>query len=117
MLKRMKRAAKEWGGGGRVAWIGLVLPYLILMRVSELFAEEDGRVHVVYFLIGKGVAFYTDEWQVERGNHPGVDPVEVTFRGSKGDQGQKGAVLVRTKDVGNKGDEVVGLLHELYQIN
>lgn len=27
---------------------GLVLTYIILLKVSEVLAEDDGRVHVVY---------------------------------------------------------------------
>ena len=38
MLKEMEEAAKEWGVGGRVAWIGLALTYLLLLRASKLFA-------------------------------------------------------------------------------
>ena len=48
MLKEMEEAAKEWGVGRRVAWIGLALTYLQLLRASELFTEDDGRVHAVY---------------------------------------------------------------------
>ena len=103
MLKEMEEAAKEWGVGGRVAWIGLALTYLLLLRVSELFAEDDGRVHAVYGLRGGGVAFYAGERQVEGGGSPKVDTMEVRFGGSKGDQGRRGAVLVRTR--GNRGTE------------
>ena len=52
MLKEMEEAAKEWGMGGRVVWIGLALTYLLLLRASELFAEDDGSVHAVYCLRG-----------------------------------------------------------------
>ena len=84
-LKYMKEAAKEWGVGGRVAWIGLALTYLLLLRASELFAEDDGRVHAVYCLRGGVVAFYAGERQVEGGSSPGIGWVVVHFRGSKGD--------------------------------
>ena len=82
MSKRMERAAKELGVGGRVAWIGLSLTYLILLRVSELFAEDDGSMHIVYCLRGGDVAFYAGERQVEGGSIPGRDTMEVRFRGS-----------------------------------
>lgn len=39
----------------------MVLTYLILLRVSELLAEDDGRVHTVYCLRGGDVAFYAGE--------------------------------------------------------
>ena len=47
MLKRMEGVAKGCGVGGRVEWIGLALTYLILLRASELIAEDDGNVHAV----------------------------------------------------------------------
>ena len=68
MLKGMEEAAKEWGMGGRVVWIRLVLTYLLLLRASELFAEDDGRVDAVYCLRGGNVAFYAGERQVEGGS-------------------------------------------------
>ena len=71
----MEEAAKEWGVGGRVAWIGLALAYLLLLRASELFAEDDGRVHAVYCLRGGDLAFYAGERQVEGESSPDVDTV------------------------------------------
>ena len=53
--------------GGRVAWIGLALTNLLLLRVSNLFAEDDGSIHTVYCLRGGDVAFYASERQVEGG--------------------------------------------------
>lgn len=55
----MLRVMEEVGGG--VTWIGLTLPYLMLLRASNLFAEDVGRVHAVYCLSGKDVAFYARE--------------------------------------------------------
>ena len=63
MLKEMEEATKEWGVGARVAWIGLPLTYLLLLRASELFAEDDGRLHAVYCLRRGDVAFYVGERQ------------------------------------------------------
>ena len=37
-------------GGRKIAWIGLALLYELLLRASELFAGEGGRVHQVYCL-------------------------------------------------------------------
>ena len=82
-----EEVAKEWGVGGRVAWIGLALTYLLLLRASELFAEDDGRVHAVYCFRGGDVAFHSGERQVEKRSSPEVNTVEVRFRGSKGDRG------------------------------
>lgn len=47
---------------------------------------------------------------MEGGRSPEVDTVEERFRGSKDDQGWKGAVLVRMKGDGDKGSEAVELL-------
>ena len=35
------------GVGGTVAWIGLALTCLLLLRASESFAEDDGSVNAV----------------------------------------------------------------------
>ena len=117
MVKGMEEVAQSWGVGGRIAWIGLALTYLLLLRASELYAEDDGKVYAVNCLKGRDVAFFAGERQIMAGDSPGVDTVEVRFRGSKGDQGRKGAVLVRTKGDGGGGGEAVELLQELYQIH
>ena len=103
VFKGMEGVAKEWGVGERVASIGLALTYLLLLRASKLLAEDDGRVHTVNGLRGINVAFYEGERQVEEGSSPAVDTVEVRFRGSKGDQSRRGAVLVRTRGDRGKG--------------
>ena len=48
-------------------WIGLVLSYLMLLKVSELFAEGDGRAHAVYCFKGEDMKFYACELQLEEG--------------------------------------------------
>ena len=63
------------------------------------------------------MVFYKGKWQVERRSSPGIDAVEVRFRGSKGDQGRKGGVLVRTTGDWSKGGEAVELLQELHRIH
>lgn len=47
---------------------------------------------------------------VEGGSSPVVNTAEVRFRGSVGDHGRRGVVLVRTKGDGKKGGEVVDSL-------
>ena len=89
----------------------------MLLRASELSAEDYGRVHVIYSLRERDVAFYAGERQVKRGDRPEVNTVEEHFRGSKGDQGRKGVVLVRIKSDGHNGGEVVNLLLELYRMD
>lgn len=51
----MEGLHKKWGVGGRVAKIGLVMSYRMLLRVSELLIETDGRVCGVYCLKGEDV--------------------------------------------------------------
>lgn len=41
------------------------MSYLILLRASELSAEDNSRMYAVYYLGGGDVTFYTDERQVE----------------------------------------------------
>ena len=101
----MKGAAEEWGVCGREAWIGL--------RASELFTEDHGKLHAVCCLSGVDVVFYAGERQVKGGSSPGIDTVEVRFRGSKGDQARKREMLGRTNDDGNKGGDAIKLLQEL----
>ena len=55
----MLRVMEEVGRG--VAWIELTLSYLMLLRGSDLFAEDFGGVHAVYCMSGKDVAFYARE--------------------------------------------------------
>ena len=76
--------------GGIVAWIGLALTYLMLLRASEFFAEDDGSVHVVYCLGGGDVVFYPGERQVEGGRSPRVDTVEVRLRVPEAKRGSTG---------------------------
>ena len=71
-------------GNGRESGVdraGLDIP--LPLRATELFAVDDGRVHAVYCLRGGDVTFYAGERQVEGGSSPGIDKVEVRFRGSK----------------------------------
>ena len=86
----MEGAAKEWTVCGSVTWIGLALSYLMLLRISELFAEDDGKVHATYSLRGEDVSFYAGKRQVGGGNSPGVDTVEVRFGGSEATKGERG---------------------------
>lgn len=58
--------------GRRVAWIGLSLTYIILLRASELSTKEDSRVHTMYCLRRGDVVFYAGERRVKGGNSLGV---------------------------------------------
>lgn len=68
----------------------MALTYLILLRASELFSEDDGVMHAVYCLKGGYLAFYVGERKVEEGRRPGIATMEASFRGLSGDQERKG---------------------------
>lgn len=56
-VEEKREVSKEWGVFGRVAGLGVALTYLVLLRASELFADDDGDVHAMYCLRGRDVAF------------------------------------------------------------
>jgi len=116
MLTGMQENVPSWGVGGRVMWIGLALSYFLMLRASELFAGKKGVYHKVYCLRRGDVAFFRDNEQLGEGKRQEANKVEVRFRGSKGDQGRKGAVVVRTRTgLGGEGKGgAVGLLVELF---
>lgn len=80
----MKGADKEWRLRGGVARIELTLSYVMLMRVSQLFAEDDGE----------DVAFYTGERQ--------VDTMEVKLDILRAIKGDGSKVLARINCDGSK---------------
>lgn len=81
--------------GGRVVWIGLALSYHLWLRASELFADDKGWFHEVYCLRRGEIAHVKGDEQLEGKDIRAADKVDVRVRRSKGDQGRKGAVLVR----------------------
>ena len=60
------------------------------------------------------MAFFRDNEQLGEGKREEENKVEVRFRGSKGDQGRKGAVLVRTR-TGRRGKEEGGAVGPLVE--
>ena len=89
-----------------------------MLRASELCAGNRGGYHRVCGMRRGDVAFFRDNEQLGEGKRQETNIVEVRFRGSKGDQGRKGAVLVRTR-TGRGGEdegEAVGLLVELFSM-
>ena len=84
-------------------WIGQALPQQLLLRASELFAEEGGKVHEVYCLRKGDVAFFEKGAQLGPGSRKAADTVEIRLNGGKGDQERKGAEAVRTKGTGGVG--------------
>ena len=100
IISVVEESIGEWGVGGRIVWIGLALTYQLLLRASDLFAEEGGKVHEVYCLRRGDVAFFEKGVQLGPGTKEAADTMEIRFKVGKGDQGRKGAVAVRTKGSG-----------------
>ena len=86
MLTGMQGRVQAWGVGGRVLRIGLALPYLLMLRASELHAEGKGVLHRVYCLRRGDVAFFRHNEQLVGSRIHEANKLEVRFRGSKGDQ-------------------------------
>ena len=78
-----------------------------MTRSDELFATDTGVVHQVHCLTRRDVVFYSGRQQLPFLRWGEADVVEIRFRGHKGDQGQAGNVLVRTrKDVRGVGSSL-----------
>lgn len=93
--------------------MGLGLSCLLLLRASELCAKDGRRGHGVNCMRTGDIAFSRGDHQVFRSKVEEANKVEMVFWGSKGDQGRKGAILVRTVDSGRREREAVKLLAEL----
>ena len=113
MIRVREESISSWGVGGRIVWIGLALTNQLLLRASELFAEERGKVHEVYCLRTGDVDFFEKGVQLGPGGKEAADTVKIRFKGRKGDQGRKGAVAVRTKGSGGVGGCVEGNVMDL----
>lgn len=68
-----------WDVCGRVAWIGFILSYALLLRVSGLFFKDNGRVYTVYCFRRQGVVVHTSERLLVGEGSLEVDAVEVYF--------------------------------------
>ena len=89
MLRGVQRSIASWGEGGRVLWISLALSFFFMLRTSELLAKERSVYRKVYCLNRVDVACFRDNDQLAEGSIPEANKVEVSFRGSKGDQERK----------------------------
>ena len=97
MLIAGEKLISTWRTGGRVLWLALCASFCFLTRASEMFAETRSRVHETYCLRRADVAFFRENIQLTASQWSSADRVEVRFRGSKGDQLRKGAVLTRVR--------------------
>ena len=103
IIRVMKESIGAWGVWGRIVWIRLALTYPLLLRASELFAEEGGKVQEVHCLRRGDMAFFEKGVQLGLGRKEAADTVEIRFKEGEGDQRRKGAVAVRTKIPGGSG--------------
>ena len=89
--------APSWGSGVRVLWLCLGMACFFIMRSDEVFAGASGVVHAAHCLTRGYVAFFAGESQLDILGWHRADRVEVRLRGHKGNQGQAGSVIVRTR--------------------
>ena len=95
-------------------WIGLVLTYLLLLRASELFAEENGVFHELYCLRRGTRRFSVGRSSWEEGEErDGQGAIQVKMVG-KG-RGKKGVELVRTR-TGRAGGRASGKKGEVVEL-
>lgn len=87
----------EWGTGGRVLLWCMMLSYFIGARAHEIFRNDAGKIHPVNCLTRDDVVFFAGDSQLPIARAREATRVEIRFRGHKGDQEQKGSVLVRTR--------------------
>ena len=97
MLLAGEKLIPTWRAGGRVLWSALFASFCLLTRASEIFAKTRLRVHEFYYLRRADVAFFRGNIQLTVAQWSTADLVEVRFRGSKGDQLRKGAVVTRVQ--------------------
>jgi len=84
--------------GGRTLELCLTLAFFIGARPLEIFKSDQGLVHPVNCLTRGDVAFFDAHGQLFGGDISRATRFELLFRGHKGDQAQKGTVLVRTRE-------------------
>ena len=98
MLLGGESLVPSWGSGGSVSWLCLGMTFFI-MRPDEVFTGASGVVHAAHCLTRGDTALFAGDSQLDTLEWDRVDRVEVRFRGHKGDYGQAGSVIVRTRSV------------------
>ena len=97
MLLAGEELIPTWRAGSRVLWVALCGSFCLLTRASEMFAETRLRVHETYCLRHADVAYFRGNIQLTVAQWSTADRVEVRFRGLKGGQLRKGAVVTRVR--------------------
>ena len=97
-------------------WLASYASFCFLTRASEMFAETRSRIHKTYCL-RRDAAFFRGRVQLGVAQWSTADRVEVRFRGSKGDQLRKGAMISRVRASsprpGGGGSGAIDLMLEL----
>ena len=96
MLLAGETLIPAWRNVGRVLWVALCASFCFLARAFKTFAET-GRVSAKRIVHGgqTWLSFAVLKVQLGVAQWSRADRVEVQFRGSKGDQLRKGAVISR----------------------
>ncbi|CAM9501380.1 unnamed protein product [Laminaria digitata] len=90
LLGEGSRVHKDWGPGGRILYLCLLLSH---------FKSDAGIIHPVHCLTRADIALFSGPKQLRRGEWKQATRAEIRFRGHKGDQDQVGSVLVRTREM------------------
>ena len=118
MLLAGEKLIPTWRAGGGGSWLALFALFCLLTCASEIFADTRLRVHETYWFRRADVAFFREKNQLTVAQWSTADRVKIRFRGSKGDQLRKGAVVTRVRKgpsirVGEGGgavDQTIGLM-------
>ena len=97
MLLAGEKLIPTWRAGGRVLWLALCASFCLLTRASEMFSGNSITSSRDYCLRRADVAFFRGNIQLTVAQWSTVNRVEVRFRGSKGEQLRKGAVVTRVR--------------------
>lgn len=98
----------SWGPGGRVLWLCLALSYFLVARSDEVFATLSGQCHQVHCLRRSDVEFFHGEDVLAPLHWHKATGVRVRFRGHKGDQSEKGAYVIRVREVARGASSQIG---------
>ena len=72
------------GVGGRSVWVGLTLSYLLMLRISRLFAVDEREFHEVYCVRSSEVASHRGDHQLSGARKEEAEDKAVRFRARRG---------------------------------
>lgn len=98
----------EKGDRGSSSAVGVSFIISPAFESVRTVCDSSKGIHELESLRRKDVEFFRGEVQLGGQDRGLAYKVEVRFRGSKGDQGRKGAIMVRTKEGGRWNGEKGG---------